>query len=330
MPPPLALRMHQEVRIPNFATYAPFSLLELGLVAPLASRLLLRATLPGLALQGAALAVYAASALDDWFARVGVRRIDFLQAYGADVRRLPRMPAGAREEEVRVLAGRLNGLYTADRLPRPEVARRVDERLTDVIAGITGQRVRTSTEIRGFSLLGLAFPFALGTSDILSGEVAILRDTGVFEPHVVCHELAHRKGYWKELHAQVLAYLALAGSDDPVLLQSALAERLARQLATLAGDDDDDLRRRVRAAGLVPPLEEQLIGLRLPPDPLTAAVSDGMKALYDLRMRATGQNGLSDYDAGFTAFLYGLETGEREARAATGAGRVWGRGGVLA
>ncbi|HUF25909.1 MAG TPA: hypothetical protein VMM18_02910, partial [Gemmatimonadaceae bacterium] len=86
-----------DIRIPNQATYSPVSLLELGLVAPLVSRLLLRASMPGIALQTAALTVYAASAVDDWLARTGVRRIDFLDAFGADVRRLPAMPDAARE-----------------------------------------------------------------------------------------------------------------------------------------------------------------------------------------------------------------------------------------
>ena len=135
---------------------------------------------------------------------------------------------------------------------------------------------------------------------------------------------------WKELHAQALSYLALAGSDDPVLLQSALAERLARQLTTLAGQDQDALRERVEAAGLRTELADQIVGLRVPPDALAATVSDAMKRLYDLRMRATGQNGISDYDRGFTDFLYALETGKGAHRAATGPGRVWGQGGVVA
>lgn len=313
----------EDIHIPNQATYSPVSLLELGLAAPLLSRLVLRSTLPGAALQTAALAVYAASAVDDWRARRGVRRIDFQTTFGADVRTLPTMPADAREHEVQVLVERLNDRYTPDRIPRREMVRRVDERLTVVIGAITGQRVRTSTEIRGFSLLGFAFPFALGTSDILSGDVAILRDTGVFEPHVVAHELAHRKGYWKELHAQLLAYLALAGDHHPALLQAALAERLSRQLATLAGSDPEAFNQRVRAAGLRPELERAFLGMRPSQDPLTAALSRSMKDLYDLRLRATGQNGLSDYDAGFTALLYALERGPLAHRAVAGAGRVW-------
>jgi hypothetical protein len=312
-----------EIRIPNSATYSPVSLLEVGMAAPVVGRLLLRSAPAGLAIQAAALALYGASVVDDWLARTGVRRIDFPATFGADVRSLPSMPVAEREEEVRILVARLNAIYTPERIPRRELARVVDARLTEVIAAVTGQRIRTSTEIRGLSLMSFVFPFAHGTADILSGEIAILKDTGILEPHVIVHELAHRKGYWKELHAQVLAYLALASSDDPMLLQAALAERLTRQLTTLAGDDRDALRARVRSAGLIEPIERQFVALRETPDPISAAISDAMRQLYDLRMRVTGQNGLSDYDAGFTAFLWALERGVHSHRAPTGHGRVW-------
>jgi len=33
-----------------------------------------------------------------------------------------------------------------------------------------------------------------------------------------------------------------------------------------------------------------------------------MRGLYERRMRLTGQNGVSDYDLGFTNFLYTFET----------------------
>ncbi|MGH7483485.1 MAG: DUF3810 family protein [Longimicrobiales bacterium] len=312
----------EDIRIPNEATYSPVSLLETGMVAPLVSRLLLRTTLPGLAVQAAALGLYTGSALVDWAARAGVRRIDFAAELGADLDRLPAMPDEKREQEIRVLVDRLNALEAPEPPDRAELARRVDRELTDRIAGFTGQRVLTSTEVRGFSLAGLLFPFALGAADVLSGDVALFRDTGVFEPHVLAHEFAHRKGYWKELHAQLLAYLALAGSDDPVQLRSALAERLLRQLATLADGDVDALRARIAAAGLRPDLERPFFALRPAEDPLTRALSDALKAAYDLRMRLTGQNGLSDYDAGFTAVLYSLETGALRERVPA-AGRIW-------
>ena len=38
----------------------------------------------------------------------------------------------------------------------------------------------------------------------------------------------------------------------------------------------------------------------------------GMRSLVDMRMRLTGQNGVSDYDLGFTNFLYTFETSRDE------------------
>jgi hypothetical protein len=137
-----------EVRIPNDATYSPVALTDVMLAAPLVSRVLLGATLPGRVIQGVALGAYAASALQDWLERLGVRRIDFMAEFGADVHHLEPIPDEAREDEIRRLAERLNDGYTAERIPRAELARVVDRHLTDYIAGITGQRVNTSTEVR--------------------------------------------------------------------------------------------------------------------------------------------------------------------------------------
>ncbi len=76
-----------ELRIPNEATYSPVSLLDLVAAAPLASRLVLGATLPGRVVQMAALGFYARSVARDWSARQGMRRIDFKVEFGADVDR---------------------------------------------------------------------------------------------------------------------------------------------------------------------------------------------------------------------------------------------------
>jgi hypothetical protein len=84
------------------------------------------------------------------------------------------------------------------RIARRELAIAVELHLTGYIASISGQRVRTSAEVRGFALIGLAFPFALGACDVLTGDITIFRDTGLLEPHIIAHELSHRKGYWKE------------------------------------------------------------------------------------------------------------------------------------
>jgi hypothetical protein len=293
-----------EIRIPNDATYAPVALTDLITTAPLASRLILGATLPGRVLSAAALGFYAGSAVKDWAARRDVRWIDFEVEFGADVHFLVPQPEDARREEVVELARRLDAGWCDGRRPREELARQVNARLTSSIAGITGQRVLTSCEIRGFGLAQILLPFAMGVCDVLSGDVALFRDTGIFEPHVIGHEFVHRKGYWKELHAQALSYLALVSSDDPWLVQSALAERLHRQLKVLSRHDRETYYRLVEDLDARRELKEELHALRPDEAAFESTVSEVMRTLYDQRLKLTGQNGISDYDEGFTNFLW--------------------------
>ena len=297
-----------EVRIANRATYWPVAPLDLVVGAPILARLLLRAGPMATAVQAAALGLYAGSALRDWRDRRQLRPIDFRREFGADVHHLAAMPPDALVDQVHRLAARLNLGYARPRRSRRETAAAVDAHLTRYIAAITGQRVRTSVEVRSFTLARLAWPSALGVCDILSGDVALFGDTGPFEPHVVAHEFSHRKGYWKELHAQALAYLALATSGDPALTQAACCERLYRSLRVLAGEDAPTYRRLVRDCRLRPPLERAMLSHRVPARPGANALDVAMRRLYDARMRLTGQNGISDYDAGFLRFLYTFES----------------------
>jgi Protein of unknown function (DUF3810) len=299
-----------EIRIPNDATYAPFSLTDVIATAPLASRLLLGATLPGRVLSAAAFGVYAGSAAKDWVRRLDMRWIDFQREFGVDVRTLEPMPKEERLSEIRRLAARLGREFTAERIPRARLARETNRALTDYIAGLTGQRVHTSSELRDFTLARVAFPFAMGVCDVLSGDVALFKDTGVFEPHVICHEFVHRKGYWKELHAQALSYLSLMSSGHPVMVQSALAERLHRQLKSVAGEDHGAYHDMIDGLGMPDELADELHALRPRPGALEGAVSLVMKRLYDERLKLTGQNGLSDYDEGFTNFLWTFSRSE--------------------
>lgn len=310
------------VRIPNSATYSPVPLMDLAMIAPFASRLLLNATLPGRILQAAALGAYIGSAARDWFERQGVRRIEFRREFGADVKHTTDMPVELRRKEVRLLAERLNDVYTPRRIPRAEAAVEADRHLTDYIASVTGQRVETSTEIRNWSMVQVILPFALGACDILSGDVAILKDTGVFEPHVITHEFAHRKGYWKELDAQALSYLALTSSDEPVFVQSALAERTLRQLVVLSDAEGEKFHAEIEKAGLRPELKKELHAMRPSLGALEKSVEKALKTLYDERMKVTGQNGLRDYDVGFTNFLYTFETNASARREPPAAGRI--------
>jgi hypothetical protein len=296
-----------EVRIANRATYWPVAPMDAVLAAPVIARLVLGTTLAGRLVQAAVLGAYLGSSLEDWYARQGVRKIEFLREFGADVHHLTPMPHEAREDEVTLLVERLNDTFTPARIPRRELAVEVDRHLTHYLAGITGQRVSTSAAVRSFSIARVIFPFALGACDFLSGDVAIFRDTGVFEPHVLAHEFSHRKGYWKELEAQVLAYLSLTASGEAVLVQSALCERLHRNLSVLAGDDVAAFRELVTRTDLRPELQASLLALRPASAPAARPVEAALRRLYDQRMRLTGQNGLSDYDRGFTNFLYTFE-----------------------
>ena len=311
-------RTLETVRISNQATYMPVALSDVVLAAPLLSRVLLGATAPGRLLQAAALGMYVGSATIDWIQRRGARSIDFLSTFGADLKHLRSMPERERRLEVRRLAEQVSDIYTPVRIPRYELAELVDERLTDYIATMTGQRVETSAEVRDFTLTKLIFPFALGACDILSGDVAIFQNAGVFEPHVIAHEFCHRKGYYKELEAQALAYLALVASDEVVLVQSALCERLHRQMRVLAGDDIGRFHELVGASGLRAELQAEFRGLRPIPSAFEESVGRVIRPIYEMRMRLTGQNGLSDYDMGFTDFLYTLEVGQPRRRVPIG------------
>jgi hypothetical protein len=293
-----------EIRIPNDATYAPFSLMDVIATAPLASRLLLGATLPGRVVSAAALGIYAGSAIKDWSRRRDMRWIDFQHEFGADVSTLEPMPEEARRTEIVRLAERLNDGYTAERMDQTHLARAVNARLRDYIAEITDQRVRTSSEVRDFTIARVFFPFALGVCDIVSGDVAIFRHSGILHPHILCHEFVHRVGYWKELHAQVLSYFALVTSGEPIMVQAALAERLHRQLKVLAPDDAESYHGLVDGIGLRQELAEEIHALKPEVGAYEGAVGGVMKRLYEERLKLTGQNGISDYDEGFTNLLW--------------------------
>lgn len=297
----------ETIRIPNSATYSPVALADLIFAAPLASRLLLGATLPGRLIQAAAFGAYAGSALGDWASRRGVKKIDFLKTFSADVRHMDEMPASRRAADVRRFSDELMSIPPpAQKRSRQVLAADVNERLTSYIAGITGQRVETSSAVRQITLSRLMMPFAVGSCDILSGDVAVFRDTGVFEPHILAHEFCHRKGYYKELEAQALAYLALSRSRDGRLRRAALAERIYRNLRVLDQDDPQRYAELLEDTPLEGSVLEDFRRLR-PPDQRGGAVSSAMKEIYDARMKMTGQNGLSDYDRGFTNFLYTYE-----------------------
>ena len=312
----------EEIRVSNRATYWPVSPIDVVVCAPLVARILFGATPVGRVMQALAIGAYFASALRDWRDRRAIRKIVFQREFGADTHHLVPMPRELRETEVRILVERLNDEFVPQRLARRELAIAAELHLTGYIASISGQRVRTSAEVRGFALVGLAVPFALGACDVLTGDIAIFRDTGLFEPHIIAHELSHRKGYWKELHAQALAYLALAGSGVPVLVQSALVERLHRNLCVLSGGDECAFDRLMTRLALRSEVGKSLLALRPSAGRVGQRMEAAMRGLYERRLRLTGQNGVSDYDLGFTNFLYTFETSTTAQQVPPSAGAV--------
>lgn len=297
----------ERLRIPNLATYLPVAPSDLLLAAPVAARILFGLSPAGRAVQAAALSVYAGSALIDWAVRADARRVDFEDAFGFD----PLSPPPALEEErrrdVESLVERLNANYVPMNTPRKELAKQVDLCLTDYLAELTGQRLETSAQVREFMLAQIVFPFALGAADPLTGDVAIFRSTGIFEPHVIAHEFCHRKGYMKEVEAQVLGYLALVRSGEPVLEQSAHCERLDRQLWVLAEREAAAYNSLLADLGLREELKDAFAVRHPAEGPVSGVVGPMMKNAYNARMKLTGQNGLSDYDEGFTNFLLATE-----------------------
>ncbi len=297
----------ERLRIPNLATYLPIAPSDLLMTAPIAARLLFGLSPVGRAVQVAAVGVYAGSAALDWAVRGDAKRVDFEKTFRLDPLSPPEATKEGRRADVDRLVEMLNGPYQPMRIPRKELAKEVDRHLTEFLAEITGQRLETSARVRSFMLAQIVFPFALGAADPLTGDVAIFKSTGVFEPHVIAHEFCHRKGYLKEVEAQVLAYLALAGSGDAVLEQSAFCERLDRQLWVLSDRDADKYNEILGEIGLREELRAAF-ELRHPTEQMfSRIVGPVMKNAYEARMKLTGQNGLSDYDEGFTNFLLAIE-----------------------
>ncbi len=292
------------VEIPNQATYSPLALTDVFMLAPLASRVLLGATVPGRIVQALALGAYAGSALSDWVSRQDARPIDFETVFGEDLSDLTPMTDEARQTEVDALVEKLNENYEPVNMSREKLAVLVDERLTDYIASITGQRVETSSKVRSFAISKLIFPFTLGACDILSGDVTIFRECGVFGAHIIAHEFCHRKGYYKELQAQALAYLAMSTAKENILVQSAQCERVHRNMRVLADGDLDRYHEMVDESGLRDELAKDFHEIRPKPSAYEQGVWTFMKPIMEERMKMTGQNGLADYDAGFTDFIH--------------------------
>jgi hypothetical protein len=99
---------------------------------------------------------------------------------------------------------------------------------------------------------------------------------------------------------------------------------LHRDWRALVGDDRPAFRDRVVRSDLRPELQAQFLELErgAPLGRSALPVEAMMRRLYDERMRLTGQNGLSDYDVGFTNFLYTFELSSTAGQKPPAAGAV--------
>ncbi len=235
---------------------------------------------------------------------MSLKNLDFQKHFGADVKTLKNQSQGERFGEIETLVEKLNDEYVPQNYEKKELARLVNRELENYLESITGEVVRTSSRIRKFGFFKVLFPFALGACSPIDGEIYIFKDTGVFEPHLITHELAHRHGYMKELHAQALAYLALMNSKNPVFMQSANCERLNRQIMVVNNHDRKQARFFTENSDLRAELRRDFLKLMKKRGIYESVVSLAMLPIYSLRMKLTGQNGLQDYSEGFTNFLY--------------------------
>jgi hypothetical protein len=87
-------------------------------------------------------------------------------------------------------------------------------------------------------------------------------------------------------------------------VQAALAERMNRNLRVLADGGLDHYHRLVDESRLRKELAKDFHAIRPEPTAYERAVWTVMKPMMEERLRMTGQNGLSDYDTGFTYFLH--------------------------
>jgi hypothetical protein len=88
------------------------------------------------------------------------------------------------------------------------------------------------------------------------------------------------------------------------MVQSALSERLHRQLKVLAPESRSAYMALVDGLGLREELAKEMHALKPDVGAYEGAVGAVMKRVYEERLKLTGQNGISDYDVGFTNLLW--------------------------
>jgi hypothetical protein len=131
----------------------------------------------------------------------------------------------ARETSLRKAFESPAGWAEFSSLTEEEALRACDTSLDTVLAALglpAGRRVRAFKNMGPWTTtVGLAYG-GPAFHDPFFGEIAIVRDRDMPAPRfwrliAACHEAAHAKGFTREMDAEILAQLALAGQADPRL-----------------------------------------------------------------------------------------------------------------
>jgi hypothetical protein len=230
-----------------------------------------------------------------------IRPFDFQRQFGLDPYcNFEHMSKEERQTEISRIVEILNDNFVPYCYTRKEVARKINLGLTDYIEGNTGQRISTSSFVKSFSLLSLIFPQCVGGSSSITGEVTCRNGLGVLEPAAMGHELVHRKGYLKELEANIISYFYLVSSGDPSLVQSGESVRLLTNLCLSEGKYRDKLEK----SGLRGELKREFLRIAPPLKIYQRLAGKAFEKFYGVKMRLTGQRGLDDYSTYFTDYLH--------------------------
>ncbi|MBI2673156.1 hypothetical protein HYX19_02755 [Candidatus Woesearchaeota archaeon] len=221
-----------------------------------------------------------------------------------------------KEDKIAHLIEILNNIYTPNKYSREELAKGVNEEVTDYIENLTGKKIETSASVvrLRYSWVGLLFPFASAFYDDKNNRIILNKDRGLLEPFILAHEFAHAKGYEGELEAQITAYFALRTSNDPIMFQSAILEELLCNIIVLEkvpiAQSRDKVVNFIKKARLKKEPKEEIIKSMPPPGIYERAVSIFTSPRLDHQIRSLGGNGISDYCSGFLIHLDQLKRPE--------------------
>lgn len=225
-----------------------------------------------------------------------------------------------RKDKVNELCLEISDDYTEKTRHMKEEAEIANKTLEDIIYQIEGVRIKTSDKIKNSYLTKYLMPHALGGCNIISSDIDIFQQLPYISFSTVAHELAHRKRYFKENDAEVLAHLAGFATKDPVFIQSSRVSRLRREYQTIFekyGNINKEMRKQLNEE-----CEDFLNDLKLPykvkefiiasefrkHNLITEGMKKGQMALYKAIMKIFGQKeGLNRYTRVFTEDLYALE-----------------------